>query len=116
LALFPAPSDVFKTREPFSELFGIGPDIVRFDSISDAVAVIPEGLPASGLLDRRTPEIGDRIVLQTPQKVMIGGVSQRRMSFEDRHRSPNCPTLKLFVGHKPKFVQNQDFAQQKIAT
>jgi hypothetical protein len=47
---------------------------------------------------------------------MIGGVSQRRMSFEDRHRSPNCPTLKLFVGHKPKFVQNQDFAQQKIAT
>jgi hypothetical protein len=37
------------------------------------------------------------------------------MSFEDRHRNPNCPTLILFVGHTSEFSQNQDFAQQKIS-
>jgi hypothetical protein len=46
---------------------------------------------------------------------MIGGVSQGRMSLKDQHRSLNCPTLILFVGHTSEFPQNQDFAQQKFA-
>ena len=70
--------------QPVPQLFGILADVAAFDCGADAVNVIPIAAAIAGFERWRSDEVGDAVVLQAAQQVVIGRFGAQRVA-EDGH-------------------------------
>src|SRR5690606_13108187 len=81
--------------QPGAQSVGVLAQIAFLDVVADPVTVVPVGSSAALAARRRSPNLGDCIVQEEREEVVIGALGRRRVTFEvDGHV---CHTRNFFV-------------------